>query len=38
MSAEGRASLLNGLSEFIQVGQSIPVDQECEPEEQAAHS
>jgi MarR family transcriptional regulator, organic hydroperoxide resistance regulator len=38
MSAEGRTSLLNGLSEFIQVGQSIPAEQEREPEEQAAHS
>lgn len=38
MSAEGRASLLNGLSEFIQVGQSIPVEQEQVPEEQPAHS
>jgi DNA-binding MarR family transcriptional regulator len=38
MSAEGRASLLNGLDEFVQVGQNIPVEQEPEPEEQAAHS
>ena len=38
MSAEGRASLLNGLDEFVQVGQSIPVEQEGEAEEQMAHS
>src|SRR5437588_7668187 len=30
MSAEGRASLLNGLEEFVQVGQQIPVEQEPE--------
>ena len=34
MSVEGRDSLLNGLDEFVQVGQSIPTEQECEPEEQ----
>ncbi len=28
MSAEGRASLLNGLEEFVHVGQEIPVEQE----------
>src|SRR5712691_333938 len=33
MSAEGRASLLNGLDEFVQIGQVIPVEQEREPEE-----
>jgi DNA-binding MarR family transcriptional regulator len=38
MSAEGRASLLTGLNEFVQVGQSISVEQEQEPEEQVAHS
>ena len=38
MSAEGRASLLNGLDEFVQVGQSIPSEQECEPEGQEVHS
>lgn len=37
MSMEGRASLLNGLNEFVQVGQSIPVEQEREPEEQVMH-
>ena len=37
MSVEGRASLLNGLNEFVQIGQSIPVEQEREPEEQATH-
>ena len=36
MSAGGRASLLNGLNEFVQVGQSIPVEQEREPEVQEA--
>lgn len=30
MSAEGRASLVSGLEEFVQVGQEIPVEQECE--------
>jgi MarR family transcriptional regulator, organic hydroperoxide resistance regulator len=30
MSAEGRASLLNGLEEFVRVGQEIPSGQECE--------
>jgi DNA-binding MarR family transcriptional regulator len=30
MSVEGRASLLNGLEEFVQVGQQIPVEQEPE--------
>ncbi len=30
MSAEGRASLLNGLAEFVRVGQEIPVEQERE--------
>ncbi len=30
MSVEGRASLLSGLNEFVQVGQSIPVEQERE--------
>lgn len=38
MSVEGRVSLLNGLNEFVQIGQSIPVEQELEPEEQVAHS
>jgi len=28
MSAEGRASLLNGLDEFVQIGQVTPVEQE----------
>lgn len=37
MSAEGRASLLDGLNEFVQVGQSIPGEQEREPEEQVTH-
>lgn len=36
MSVEGRASLLNGLDEFVQVGQCVPVEQEREPEEQVA--
>jgi DNA-binding MarR family transcriptional regulator len=30
MSAEGRASLLNGLNEFVLVGQRIPAEQERE--------
>lgn len=30
MSAEGRTSLLNGLDEFVRVGQEIPVDQDRE--------
>lgn len=34
MSAEGRASLLNGLDELVQVGQEIPVEQERELGEQ----
>ena len=38
MSAEGRASLLTGLDEFVQVGQEIPVEQEREPEEHVTHS
>ena len=38
MSADGRASLLNGLDEFVRVGQNIPVEQEREPEEHLAHS
>jgi len=38
MSVEGRASLLNGLDEFVQVGQLIPVEQEREPEEHLTHS
>ncbi len=38
MSTEGRASLLNGLDEFVQVGQHIPVEQEREPEEHRMHS
>jgi len=38
MSAEGRASLLNGLDEFVQIGQVIPVEQEREPEAQGTHS
>lgn len=38
MSTEGRASLLNGLDEFVHVGQNIPVEQEREPEEHLAHS
>jgi DNA-binding MarR family transcriptional regulator len=37
MSAEGRASLLNGLNEFVQVGQNIAVEQERESEEQMTH-
>ena len=32
MSIEGRASLLNGLDEFVHVGQNIPVEQEQEVE------
>ena len=32
MSVQGRASLLNGLDEFVRVGQDIPVEQEQEPE------
>jgi hypothetical protein len=38
MSAEGRASLLNGLDEFVQVGQQIPVEQERELEGHVTHS
>jgi DNA-binding MarR family transcriptional regulator len=38
MSVEGRASLLNGLDEFVRVGQDIPVEQEREPEEHLTHS
>jgi DNA-binding MarR family transcriptional regulator len=38
MSAEGRASLLNGLDEFVHVGQDIPVEQEREPEVHKMHS
>lgn len=34
MSAEGRASLLNGLDELVRVGQEIPVEQERELGEQ----
>src|SRR6266568_7459846 len=30
MSAEGRVSLLNGLEEFVRVGQEVPVEQERE--------
>src|SRR6266704_84168 len=30
MSAEGRVSLLNGLEEFVRVGQEVPVEQELE--------
>lgn len=37
MSEEGRISLLNGLDEFVQVGQCIPGEQEREPEEQVTH-
>jgi DNA-binding MarR family transcriptional regulator len=37
MSAEGRSSLLNGLDEFVRVGQNIPVEQEPEPEEHLTH-
>ena len=36
MSAEGRASLLNGLEEFVRVGQEIPVEQE--PEQHILHT
>ncbi len=41
MSAEGRASLLSGLEEFIQVGleiQETPVEQEREPEKDLSYS
>jgi DNA-binding MarR family transcriptional regulator len=38
MSVEGRASLLNGLDEFVQIGQNIPAEQEHETEEQVVHS
>jgi hypothetical protein len=38
MSAKGRASLLGGLDEFVQVGQHIPVEQEREPEGHVTHS
>ena len=38
MGAEGRASLLKGLEEFVQVGQNIPVEQECDPEEKVVRS
>ena len=38
MSAEGRASLLNGLDEFVQIGQAIPVEQEREPEAHGTHT
>jgi MarR family transcriptional regulator, organic hydroperoxide resistance regulator len=41
MSAEGRASLLSGLEEFIQVGlelQEAPVEQEREPEKDLSYS
>jgi DNA-binding MarR family transcriptional regulator len=38
MSAEGRASLLNGLDEFVQIGQGIPVEQEREPETHGMHT
>ena len=38
MSAEGRTSLLNGLDEFVRVGQHIPVEQEPEPEAPLTHS
>ena len=38
MSVEGRVSLLQGLNEFVQVGQDIPVEQEREPAEHLTHS
>jgi hypothetical protein len=41
MSAEGRASLLSGLEEFVQVGldiQEVPVQQEREPEKSVSYS
>jgi DNA-binding MarR family transcriptional regulator len=41
MSAEGRASLLSGLEEFVQVGlepQEAPVEQEREPEKDLSYS
>ncbi len=38
MSAEGRASLLNGLDEFVRIGQVIPVELEREPEAQGTLS
>ena len=38
MSTEGRASLLNGLDEFVQIGQAIPVEQEREPEAHRTHA
>ncbi len=38
MSVEGRASLLNGLDEFVQTGQNIHGEQERETEEQVVHS
>ena len=38
MSTEGRASLLNGLDEFVRVGSDIPVEQEREPAEYEMHS
>ena len=38
MSTEGRASLLNGLDEFVQIGQAIPVEQEREPEAHGTHT
>ena len=37
MSAEGRVSLLNGLEEFVRVGQEVPVEQEQEPEKHLLH-
>src|SRR5450759_2340530 len=38
MSADGRVSLLNGLDEFVRIGQVIPVEQEREAEERVTHS
>lgn len=29
MSMDGRVALLNGLDEFVQVGQAVPVEKEC---------
>src|SRR5207302_4969981 len=37
MSAEGRASLLNGLEEFVRVGQDVAIEQEKEAEPHTIH-
>ncbi len=37
MSAEGRASLLNGLEEFVQVGLEVRAEQEREPEKHMSY-